>query len=83
MWDDSEYDSWEDEDDWPESAEESPTVTCPECGGEVYEEADCCPYCGFYLDAASTHAFIGRPAWFVALGVIGILATILALSGLF
>lgn len=29
--------------------QDTPTVDCPECRSAIYEEADRCPYCGFYL----------------------------------
>ncbi len=83
MWDDSEHDSWSEEDDWPEP-EESPTISCPKCGGEVYEEADLCPHCGDFLepDDSSASPMAGKPLWFVILGLLGIAATLAALSGL-
>jgi hypothetical protein len=81
MWDDSEDDSWSDEEDWPESDEESISISCPECGGEVHEEADACPHCGYFLEETRDHPMLGKPWWFVVLGILGILATIFALFG--
>jgi hypothetical protein len=83
MWDDSEMDPWTDDEDWSESQEESVSMFCPECGGEVYEDADLCPHCGYFLEALPTHPMLGKPAWFVIVGFLGVVATILALSGLF
>jgi hypothetical protein len=80
MWDDSQE---PDEDDWPESDEDSIAVSCPECGGEVYEDADLCPHCGNFLEQTLEHPMSNKPLWFVVLGLLGLLATLLALSGLF
>jgi predicted RNA-binding Zn-ribbon protein involved in translation (DUF1610 family) len=70
-WEDPEVDDEEDED----TAE---TLTCPACGEEVYEDAQHCPYCGEYVTHDSS-ALSGRPGWFIALGVLGVLAAILVL----
>lgn len=74
--------SWDEEADWPDSDVESDTVRCPECGAEIYEDVELCPRCGFYVEGASDHSLADRPRWFVVLGVLGILATLLVLSGL-
>jgi hypothetical protein len=79
MWDETDEDGT-DEEEWPESDEDSPTVPCPECGGDVYEEADHCPSCGHFLLAASASPLLGKPAWFVLLGLLGIVATLIVLS---
>ena len=71
-WDDdesgeSESDAWSDE-------EEEPTVPCPYCGREIYEDAPQCPYCQQYIvddDAAPS-----RKPWWI---VIGVLLCILAI----
>ncbi len=72
-WDDSEDDDTEDVDD---SAE---TVACPQCGADVYEDAEQCPVCGNYI--VHTHDFLwtNRPLWWILLGVLGIAAVIIAL----
>lgn len=51
---------------------------CPNCGVEIYEDAPQCPACGEAV-VHSTHPFAGRPLWWIALGVIGIVALILLL----
>jgi len=56
-------------------------VECSHCGAEVYEEAPQCPVCGNYM-VVSTSAMSGKPLWFVLLGLAGIVAVVLALSGL-
>jgi hypothetical protein len=81
MWDETDDDG-SDEEDWSLADEDSPTVLCPECGGEVYEESDHCPECGHFLESLPAHPLLGKPGWFVILGLLGILATLIALSGL-
>jgi hypothetical protein len=68
-----------DDDDWPDDPDESDVVTCPACGADVYEDAEQCPACGEWI-TGPTHPLSGRPWWFTALGVIGILATIATLA---
>lgn len=46
-WDDDDYDDYG-EDDFGDD-DEVDTIPCPECGADVYEEADSCPVCGCYL----------------------------------
>lgn len=38
-----------DGDDYEDDYYEDDTVACPDCGGELYEDADACPHCGCYL----------------------------------
>ena len=74
---DDEYPDREDFDDEDELTE---TVPCPQCGADVYEDAPQCPICGEYVDR-STSALAGRPLWWIVLGVLGIAAVVVALSG--
>jgi len=57
------------------------TIACPQCGEQVYEDAEQCPYCGTYL-TSQTSPWVGRSFWWIALALLGIVATIVALSGL-
>ena len=82
MSDDFEPDDWFDEEDASDSDGESSTISCPECGFPVYDEAEICPRCGCFLDEAAAHPLTGKPHWFLILGFLGLLATLLALSGL-
>ena len=70
-WEYPELDETEDEDD-------AETLPCPACGTDVYEDCECCGTCGEYLDF-STAGLSGWPWWFVALGLAGIFAVVLAL----
>ena len=70
---DDEYPDYEDDDEQVE------TRPCNECGADVYEESEQCPYCGAYI-FDSTNVFTGRPVWWIVLAVAGVIATILALA---
>ena len=66
--------------DWNEAWEDdTDTVSCPECGSEVYEDALYCPTCGSYI-TIETSAWQGKPWWWVVLGVLGISAVIWSLT---
>ncbi|GAB4145916.1 MAG: hypothetical protein Tsb009_18310 [Planctomycetaceae bacterium] len=69
------FEHWQDNEN-----DETPTVTCSNCGADVYEDADSCPRCGEFLVAAHS-PLAGKPAWFVAIGIVGILAVLILLSG--
>ena len=74
-WDD---DSDELDDDYPDDDSEVELVRCPQCGADVYEDAEQCPECGEWI-TVSTHPFAGRSVWFIVIGLLGIAATIAAL----
>lgn len=57
---------------------ETPTVSCSHCGADVYEEAVACPVCGEYI-GVDTSPFRDRPPWWISLGILGVIATILCL----
>ena len=57
------------------------TAACPNCGAEIYEEAVECPVCGSYV-TFGTNVWSGRPAWWIVLAVMGVVAAILMLTGL-
>ena len=71
--DQDEFDTFDVDDD------EAETIPCPNCGADVYEDAPRCPSCDEYI-TASNSVWIGRPWWWIGLGIAGIAATILALS---
>jgi len=78
---DDEYpdaDSDDDSDDAGWDDELSETVSCAQCGAEIYEDAFQCPVCGAYVtgDSGACHVWSGRPGWWIVLGVVGILALI-------
>jgi hypothetical protein len=57
------------------------TTVCPECGADVYEDTPQCPACGNYI-THETNVWSGRPGWWILLGLLGVVATILVLTGL-
>jgi predicted RNA-binding Zn-ribbon protein involved in translation (DUF1610 family) len=86
--DEDDFDSYADEDldinespdefDEDEDEDETDLTECPACGAEIYGLSEQCPVCGEYI-THSTDWRQGRPWWFVALGTLGILATIAVL----
>ena len=88
MNEDSRYDEFDDEFDDGSSDErdfddddESELLPCPNCGAEVYEDALRCPVCGDYI-TFGTNVWSGRYWWWIVLGLLGLAAVMLALSGL-
>ena len=88
--DDDESD-WDDEDDLEDLDDDGgETIPCPDCGADVYEEADVCPVCGCYLYRGGV-AGGGYPWWsfggalrewsslWLLLGMAGVLATLFVL----
>ena len=79
------YDDYDDEYDdeydqpWDDDSPEE-TVPCSHCGEDVYEDAVQCPACGSYITRSSSSVYEGKPIWWILLGVIGTVATILALT---
>lgn len=61
-----------------DNGDDSPTVSCPQCRREIYEDSVQCCYCGHYLEA-DTSPWSGRPFWWVILALLGILAVMTAL----
>jgi hypothetical protein len=67
-----------DDDDLPDD-ESVELLPCPECGADVYEDAEQCPVCGaFIID--DTNLWTGRSTWWIVLGLLGIIAVVLALG---
>ena len=81
--DDYYVEEWSEPDIW----DDDPTdmLSCPECGEEVYEFAGLCPHCGMFItpSAAAYNPWQGRPLWWLALAVIGIMGFLLSLQLLF
>lgn len=73
----SDYDSDDDYDLYDDGEPE--LVDCPACGAAIYEEAEQCPACGEYI-VHGTSPWAGKPGWWVALGMLGIIAMIVALT---
>lgn len=67
-----------DEDGWSSDDDEAEVCACPNCGADVYEDAVRCPHCGEYV-TFSTAALAGRPWWWVATFLLGVVAVIIVL----
>lgn len=68
-WDDEEDDLVDDGDDGDD--EEEPTIHCPYCRAEIWEEAPQCPECGEYLsleDRQARHEW--RPRWIILTAIL-------------
>src|SRR5688572_12453824 len=75
-WNDDAEDADEEFDDPVDAdADDEPTIPCPDCGQEIYAEADACPYCGEYLLYSDTPQH-GRPAWVTVAAMLALLAMI-------
>lgn len=79
MYDDDDWD--DDEEDFDED-DPSAWYVCPLCGEEVYDGANVCPACDEYITPKLVTRSDLRPMWYIFLGMAGILAVLLVLSGL-
>jgi hypothetical protein len=64
-WED-ESNQWDDDEDCADEDDEEPTILCPYCRAEMWEEAVQCPACGEYLsleDGRARHEW--QPRWIV------------------
>jgi hypothetical protein len=77
--DPGERDDPRDEDLYEEYDDDSETQPCPECGEEIYEDADRCPRCGANT-CFEPGVWTGRPWWWVTLGLLGVVGLVLALA---
>lgn len=62
--DDDVYDDVADNGDQDEDGDHEPTIPCPACGEEMYDDAPRCPHCGSYV-VDEDHAMSGRPTWVI------------------
>ena len=56
-------------------------IPCPKCGAEIYEDAQQCPTCGEYVIDGRAPPWKGKPAWYIALAVLGVIAILVTVSG--
>lgn len=77
--DDDDLDERDDPDasDQDSDDDASATVSCPNCGQDVYEDADRCPYCNEYITAASSG---GRPTWLIIAAILALLGVLFWLA---
>lgn len=74
------YDDEFDEDDLDEGYDDDSIelVSCPECGAEIYEEAEQCPVCGAYVTFRSA-PLANWPPVLLWLALVGCIAVTLVL----
>ena len=53
-------------------------IPCPSCSELIYDDAPQCNYCGEYVTHSSS-PFSGRPNWWIAIGVLGIVSVLFLL----
>ncbi|MBA2113262.1 hypothetical protein [Bremerella alba] len=79
------YDSDEYDEDWiddePEDDQDD-TMICPECGAEIFDDVDVCPVC-LHAIIHNTSPWAGKSFAWIIFGLLGIIATIVALAILF
>ncbi len=78
-------DDWDDDDEYDDDEfDDEPYgwYECPLCGSEVYDDANLCPSCDQYMTPKLVTRSEMKPMWYIFLGMAGILAVLLVLSGL-
>ena len=77
--DDPSDDAWLDGefDDFPDDAP-AELLPCPECGADIYEEAEQCPICGSYV-TFRTNVWADRSLAWVLVGLAGVVAFVVGL----
>ena len=68
-----------DEDDfgsneWDDEEGDEPTVPCPYCRREIFEDSVRCPHCGAYI--SEEDAPVGPRPWWIVVGVLLCLAAV-------
>lgn len=83
-WDDDDYDFDDDYDDDEDFEDDDPYgwYECPLCGAQVYDGANLCPACDEYMTPVLVTRSDLKPMWYIFLGMAGILAVLLTLSGI-
>jgi hypothetical protein len=64
-WDEVNYS--DDDDGWNQDDDE-PTMPCPYCREEIYDDSPRCPHCGKYISEEG--APVQRKPWWIILGVL-------------
>ncbi|MHB8898447.1 MAG: zinc ribbon domain-containing protein [Thermoguttaceae bacterium] len=65
-----ELNDWE----YPDEEDDEPSETrpCPHCSAEIYEDAELCPVCGQFIVSGGSNPWLGRSAWWILLGLLGV-----------
>ena len=69
-WDGDDLDSHK----WDDNGDDEPTVPCPYCRREIFEDSVRCPHCGEYLSEEDSPA--GAKPWWIVVGVLLCLAAV-------
>jgi hypothetical protein len=67
------------DDDWECELDDEPTITCPHCGEEYYEDSPRCPHCARYISQEETPAADApaqRKPWWIIVGTLACLYVI-------
>ncbi|MEK6238409.1 MAG: hypothetical protein N2C14_27135 [Planctomycetales bacterium] len=73
-------DEFEDHDWKDDEDDDTEVVPCPECGVDIYEDAEQCPACGQYVVVRMPDLWSQRPLWWVVLGLLGVAAVIVVFT---
>ncbi len=65
---------WDGDDFGSDDASDEPTVPCPYCRREMFEDSVQCPHCGQYISAEDSPPI--RKPWWIVIGALLCLAAI-------
>jgi DNA-directed RNA polymerase subunit RPC12/RpoP len=65
-----------DDDELDGDEDEDPIAECPQCGAEIFDDANQCPACGSWI-VPDSRAMTGKITWFMVLGFVGVIVAIL------
>lgn len=60
---------------------DTPLEPCPNCGEEIYEDAEQCPYCGEYVVSGSrpSNLWGKKSLIWIVIGILGVISTVIVL----
>lgn len=62
-------DAYDDYGDYRDDDAESSTIVCPNCSQDVYEDAELCSHCGYYISDAERYPS-KKPTWIVVTTIV-------------
>ncbi|MEM7475459.1 MAG: hypothetical protein AAF483_10745 [Planctomycetota bacterium] len=69
MHDDEDWEDSYDDEFYEEEDSSDCTVPCPECKADIYDDAERCPECGYYL-VESERLGTGKPTWILLTAIL-------------
>ncbi|HEX3152794.1 MAG TPA: hypothetical protein VHR66_32275 [Gemmataceae bacterium] len=66
-WDEDDDEGWtpDDDEEWvPDTDDDNSTVECPHCHEAVFDQAEQCPHCGWYISEEDAPP-VRRPPWII------------------